>query len=286
MEERLEHQNAALMRRVACSPAATWRFPNGPSVRELLLEWAASDVITRCRQHSLSALPKCIRDIARVGQPVYIVSAAHSIPPREEADVLDDARSCLRHHGGYAGAFERGGLAVTFIRHPDLDELRAACCGRWTIKRTPSKEEALDWLRAMSGLSDWEGEEDDAIIAYEALRRRVRHVPLSSHGLFAELIAKTPTVFEQLSVKDLFRVTPMGKAQYFDTDSRTWVPCKMRYFNLKLRTVVADALQDLLRTYDYDGDEFHPSPTRGNLTNSGFISSVAHALKASLIVLM
>jgi hypothetical protein len=143
------------------------------------------------------------------------------------------------------------------------------------IAPTPSKEEALDKLRTLSGLSDWEGEEDDAIIAYEALRRRVRETPLTNHGLFAELILKTG------SIKDLFRIAPMGKVQCFDANH--WTPCQKSVFNMKLQAYVADTLQDLLRTYDYDG-EFHPSPARGDLTKSSFINGVVTAMKPSLIM--
>jgi hypothetical protein len=216
--------------------------------------------------------------------------AMHLVNTMEEREVMEKAQTHIESLGGRVVSFEHDGLAVSFAQAPSMETLRegleVATRYPMTVKSTPDLDGALEYVERISGLKGWTADdEDEAILEYEALRRRCRTEPAFHHGVFAELLIKTPMVSERAPwpLRELFARTTGGGHYHFDLERLVWVPCDERAFNVMLGGVAETMLLELLRTYEYVDDKFQALPVRGDVTNKAFRDGVVSSLLKHLM---
>ena len=165
----------------------------------------------------------------------------------EEMCVVDKAWCYLRGEGAVAQSWDHDGLTVV-ARAIDLDALKNACKYDMTAKPSPGVDECLEALRRLAG--DY-SLEPLVTLETEALTRRARKEPLSSHELLARVVLSMPRVSDDVPwpLTDLYQITHSGALVWYNTQTHVWADADPKSGNLVLGKIITSMLQRALVKY-------------------------------------
>jgi hypothetical protein len=254
--------------------------------------------LNEARKRDVAAIPEDemvkIRELsARVEDFVqYVLNTA------EERDIVDNIGTLVTRAGGSILAYEHDGLYIHFEGNcAELKEqITAALMVPVTIVPVKSVEDAMkrahdEIVTRSPALASIVGVRDNQWQLHYELIRCARIEKLSSHGLFAAVVLRSPMVSSEIPypVRDLIKLAPT--AERF-----TWYNPRLQCWSQggtageeALKAFISYICRRDLSSYTLvrqsdGGLDVHGAGGRWDVTNEGFKTGVARAMRSELIV--
>ena len=126
----------------------------------------------------------------------------------------------------------------------------------------------------------------------EALLRRARKEPLSSHGLFARSVLSMPRVSDEVPwpLKDLYKILHSGALVWFNAQTCVWTDADPKTGSLALGEYITAMLQRALVKYRIEcrdqigvGAQVELDEFRWDVANQQFRNGVASCIMGNII---